>query len=135
MAKAFANVAESLRAAAMAVDAFSFAMPDNKGAATTAANGIAPDKVKKEKKEKKVRDPNAPKPPVGAYLLYSGNVREKVRMENPTLSSHEVAALIGKMWNDAGEKEKTASANRSYTSEKANSLALHFYIRSRQGSI
>jgi len=37
----------------------------------------------KEKKETKVKDPNAPKRPLGAYFLFSNDMRAKVKEENP----------------------------------------------------
>jgi membrane protein involved in colicin uptake len=35
-------------------------------------------KAPKEKKEKKAKDPNAPKRPMGAYFLFSNDMRAKV---------------------------------------------------------
>lgn len=44
----------------------------------------APAKGKKAPaKEKKVKDPNAPKKPLGAYFLFSNDMRAKVKEENP----------------------------------------------------
>ena len=40
------------------------------------------------------KDPNAPKRPMNAYMLYANSVREQVREENPDLSMGEVVSVL-----------------------------------------
>lgn len=60
----------------------------------------------KEKKAKKEKDPNAPKRPLGAYFLFSNDMRPKVKAENPDFKVTEVAKHIGELWAKASDKEK-----------------------------
>jgi len=75
-----------------------------------AAKEKAPAKSKKapakEKKEKAAKDPNAPKRPMGAYFLFSGDMRAKVKADNPDMKVTEIAKHIGELWKNISEKEK-----------------------------
>jgi len=73
-------------------------------------------KQKREYKLKKLirmsnrKDPNAPKRPAPAYILFT----KKFRLDNPKLSAIEVARAAGKAWNvlgDVEKKEYTDAAN------------------------
>jgi hypothetical protein len=55
---------------------------------------------------KKEKDPNAPKRPMGAYFLFSGDMRAKVKAENPDMKVTEIAKHIGELWAKASDKEK-----------------------------
>jgi hypothetical protein len=63
-------------------------------------------KAPKEKKAKKEKDPNAPKKPMGAYFLFSGDMRAKVKAAHPELKVTEISKHIGEMWAKASDKEK-----------------------------
>ncbi len=51
-------------------------------------------KKKKAKRAKKDKDPNAPKKPLNAYMLYGNSVRSQIREENPDLSMPEVVSFM-----------------------------------------
>eukprot|EP01156_Anaeramoeba_ignava_P010049 Anaeramoba_ignava/a478736_225.p1 GENE.a478736_225~~a478736_225.p1 ORF type:complete len:217 (+),score=101.37 a478736_225:47-697(+) len=61
---------------------------------------------KKGKKKKSKKDPNAPKGPQNAYMLYAAEVREAVMKENKGLKVGEISKIIGKMWKELPEKNK-----------------------------
>lgn len=44
--------------------------------------------------------------PLGAYFLFSNDVRGKVKADNPELKVTEIAKAIGEMWGKATDKEK-----------------------------
>lgn len=44
--------------------------------------------------------------PLGAYFLFSNDVRGKVKADNPDLKVTEIAKAIGEMWAKATDKEK-----------------------------
>jgi len=46
----------------------------------------------KKKVKRAKKDPNAPKKPMNAYMLYANSVRAKVREENPDMSMAEVVS-------------------------------------------
>lgn len=48
----------------------------------------------KKKAKRAKKDPNAPKKPLNAYMLYGNSVRSQIRDENPDLSMPEVVSLI-----------------------------------------
>jgi hypothetical protein len=89
------------------------------------ASKAAAKPAKKEKKEKKEKDPNAPKRPMGAYFLFSGDMRAKVKADNPDMKITEIAKTIGEMWAKASDKEKEKynkkadEAKKVYEKEKA----------------
>jgi hypothetical protein len=61
---------------------------------------------KKKPKPKKEHDPNAPKRPLNAYLLFCHDNREKVKSENPELKGKDIVHELGKMWKQTSEKIK-----------------------------
>lgn len=83
----------------------------------------APDGKKKRKNKKKEHDPNAPKRPPSAYLVFQNDVREKVRSENPDVKYSEVLTIIGEQWKALGEagqaayKEKAVEAMNNWKAE------------------
>jgi hypothetical protein len=48
----------------------------------------------KKKAKRAKKDPNAPKKPLNAYMLYGNSVRSQIREENPDLSMPEVVSLM-----------------------------------------
>lgn len=70
-------------------------------AMTTAAPASASAPVPaagKAKKEKKAKDPDAPKRPASAYILFSNAKRAEVVKANPAAKLPEVAKILGGMW-------------------------------------
>ncbi len=55
------------------------------------------------------KDPNAPRRPQTAYMMYTTDVRKDVRLENPDLSVSERAKIISRMWADLEESKKKVS--------------------------
>ena len=50
------------------------------------------------KKEKKVKDPNAPKKPLGSYMFFCADKRPDIRKAHPTWTLPEVAKALGEAW-------------------------------------
>lgn len=48
----------------------------------------------KKKAKRAKKDPNAPKKPMNAYMLYANSVRAQVREENPDMSMAEVVSAV-----------------------------------------
>eukprot|EP00986_Skeletonema_menzelii_P009863 scaffold4599_cov138-Skeletonema_menzelii.AAC.9 len=71
------------------------------------------------------KDPNAPKRPMNAYMLYANSVREQVREENPDLSMGEVTKEISQKYKSLDEDEmakwkgKADEAKEEYKKELA----------------
>jgi len=63
-------------------------------------------KLNKKKAEKFGKDPNMPKRPISAFMLYANTVRSQVRAANPSLSIGDTGKKIGEMWNSMPEDQK-----------------------------
>lgn len=65
-----------------------------------------------KKTKKKTKDPNAPKKPLTAFLLFSNEVRDEVKKSLPTGSTiGDVAKVIGERWKSVTDSEKTKYGN------------------------
>lgn len=62
---------------------------------------------KKKKRERKLKDPNAPKGPASAYILFQNDIRAAYKKEHPEMTNKELLRLIGDQWKglDEGKKE------------------------------
>lgn len=49
-------------------------------------------------KPRSEKDPNAPKRPLSAFFIFSGEQRSKIKAEFPDLSIGDVAKKLGKKW-------------------------------------
>ena len=57
-------------------------------------------------KTKRVRDPNEPRRPPSAYLLFTSKARADVTKSEPELKPAEVMSKLAEMWKDISESEK-----------------------------
>ncbi|KAG0246607.1 high mobility group box domain-containing protein [Mortierella sp. GBAus27b] len=71
-----------------------------------AKRGAAKNDDGKKKKRKTKKDPNAPKAPMSAYLLFCEEYREKVKSQNPDKSFGELGRILGEMWRSFDEDKK-----------------------------
>ncbi|KAH9448509.1 hypothetical protein MJO28_014959 [Puccinia striiformis f. sp. tritici] len=60
----------------------------------------------KKKRVKRERDPNAPKRPASAYILFQNAVRQEMRAANPTADYKELARQIGDRWKNLSDDAK-----------------------------
>lgn len=60
----------------------------------------------KKKRGKRERDPNAPKRPASAYILFQNAVRQEMRAANPTADYKELARQIGDRWKNLSDEAK-----------------------------
>merc|ERR1719233_1897233 len=66
---------------------------------SSAAGNAGPGRSKK----KKAKDPNAPKRPMSAYLLFVKKNRATIARENPAMRNTEVLVEVGRRWKDLDE--------------------------------
>lgn len=80
----------------------------------------------KTAKKKRKRDPDAPKPPVSAYIFFSKAVREEVKGGNPDFDQKQVLSRIGEMWSAMDDRQRAKYVNDAaqdkvrYENEKAD---------------
>ncbi|BGP58039.1 hypothetical protein JCM8202_001722 [Rhodotorula sphaerocarpa] len=71
------------------------------------------------------KDPNAPKRPLSAYMLFSQDKRAEVKEEQPDVSFGEIGKILGSKWKEATPDEKkpyedkAAAEKVRYEKEKA----------------
>lgn len=63
-------------------------------------------KKRKRVVEKKIKDPNAPKRPPSAYLLYQNEVRNTIKAQHPEMPYSEILGEISKGWSGLNEQQK-----------------------------
>ncbi|GFY24494.1 FACT complex subunit SSRP1 [Trichonephila clavipes] len=75
----------------------------------------------RKKRQKKEKDENKPKRSPSAFILFLGDMREKIKKENPGITIKEIPKRAGEMWKEATDKskweEKAAELKKEY--EKA----------------
>ncbi|GFQ67347.1 FACT complex subunit SSRP1 [Trichonephila clavata] len=75
----------------------------------------------RKKRQKKERDENKPKRSPSAFILFLGDMREKIKKENPGITIKEIPKRAGEMWKETTDKskweEKAAELKKEY--EKA----------------
>ncbi|XP_064388489.1 high mobility group protein 20A-like [Halichondria panicea] len=52
------------------------------------------------------KDPNAPRRPQTAYMMFTNDVRKDVRLDHPDTSVSDRAKIIGRMWADLEQTKK-----------------------------
>lgn len=65
-----------------------------------------PVKRRSEGKKQKNKDPDAPKRPMSAYMLWLNASREKIKSDNPGISIIELSKKAGELWKAMSPKEK-----------------------------
>jgi hypothetical protein len=61
---------------------------------------------KKEKKEKKVKDPDAPKRALSAWIYFTTAKRPEVKEQNPEKKTTELTTIMSEMWRDYTDEQK-----------------------------
>lgn len=78
-----------------------------------------------KKKKKKKKDPNAPKRNMSAFFLYSNEVRNRIKEDNPGIKFGDVAKIISKEFKALAGDERAkwdveaANDKERYLREKA----------------
>ncbi|CDR98858.1 related to NHP6B-nonhistone chromosomal protein [Sporisorium scitamineum] len=77
-------------------------------AGTAGASGKAAKKISKaqKRKEKRLRDPDAPKRPPSAYLLFQNEVRQEIRKKHPGMPYSEVLGKVSEAWKALTDEQR-----------------------------
>lgn len=58
----------------------------------------------RKRRSKKEKDENKPKRPPSAYFLFLGDMREKIKKDNPGISITDITRKAGEMWKEVSDK-------------------------------
>ena len=78
-------------------------------------------------KKKKVKDPNAPKRPMSAYLLFVKEMRGDITQENPALKNTEVLSELGRKWRNMDESSREPYVKEAKSKSEEYFLAMKKY--------
>ncbi|KAG0695778.1 hypothetical protein DFH29DRAFT_954035 [Suillus ampliporus] len=82
---------------------------------------------KKRKREKRIKDPNAPKGPASAYILFQNDIRSAYKKEHPDMSNKELLRLIGDQWKGLDEEKKDFYREQHGRAKKKHEVDLAAY--------
>jgi len=69
----------------------------------------------KRRREKAPKDPNAPKRPPSAYILFQNKIRESMRADNPDMPYRELVSKISEIWAALPNDEKQIYNDMAHT--------------------
>lgn len=58
------------------------------------------------RRRKRKKDPNSPKRPISAFLLFSSDMRERIRSENPHITQKQIVQQLGRLWKQLDPSDK-----------------------------
>ncbi|KZS92633.1 HMG-box [Sistotremastrum niveocremeum HHB9708] len=104
--------------------------------ASTEGDGGKRKRIKKEKKEK---DPDLPKRPPSAYLMFQNEVRAGFKTQFPGLAYHQVLGKISEAWSTMPDKEKErykdmVSVDKARYDEELNTYNTNKGIKAAEAS-
>ncbi|KAG1811220.1 uncharacterized protein BJ212DRAFT_1375704 [Suillus subaureus] len=82
---------------------------------------------RKRKREKRAKDPNAPKGPASAYILFQNDIRSAYKKEHPDMSNKELLRLIGDQWKTLSEDKKDFYRDQHGRAKKKHEVDLAAY--------
>jgi len=66
-------------------------------------------------KKRAIKDPNAPKRPMSAFLSFSHAKRAEVKEANPNLTNAEISRVLAQLWKDAAENDKKTHIDQEFS--------------------
>ncbi|KIK45291.1 hypothetical protein CY34DRAFT_801789 [Suillus luteus UH-Slu-Lm8-n1] len=82
---------------------------------------------RKRKREKRIKDPNAPKGPASAYILFQNDIRSAYKKEHPDMSNKELLRLIGDQWKALADDKKDFYRDQHGKAKKKHEVDLAAY--------
>ena len=77
----------------------------------TRASSQASVSGKRKQKQLLLRDVNAPKAPLSAYLQFLNKTREAIKSQNPGIGVHDITKILGTMWSEMPFDQKQVSVH------------------------
>ncbi|CAB4377217.1 unnamed protein product [Rhizophagus irregularis] len=132
---AYEQIAQALRYAAKACDEFQALIPRDVGI-IPGDLGVSSQSIGSQRKFKKpqIKDPNAPKRPNTAYILFSNEIRADTKAANPQANQKEIVTLIGQKWKALSREEKKVYEDRYFADKERYDEELRAY-RATHGQV
>merc|ERR1712223_398146 len=70
------------------------------------------------KSQKKIKEPNAPKAPLGAFFQFQHEERLNVKTENPSFSNPEISKELGRRWKEMEPEAKKVYQDKAVENKK-----------------
>lgn len=61
--------------------------------------------VGRRARKKRTRDPDAPKQPLSAYILFAQKTRADVKQSNPEMQPKDMMVELGRLWREETSEE------------------------------
>ncbi|CAG8542715.1 3536_t:CDS:2 [Diversispora eburnea] len=137
LVNAYEQIAQALRFAAKTCDEFQALIPRDVGIIPSDTNTSAPSSVghsSRKFKKPQNKDPNAPKRPNTAYILFSNEIRAETKVDNPHANQKEIVTLIGKKWKALSREQKKVYEDRYFADKERYDEELRLY-RATHGQV
>ncbi len=89
------------------------------------------DGKKKKKPTKQKKDPNAPKKPMSAYMLFSNHIRATVKDDNPDLKFGDIARAVSEKYKKFTDKDKAHWAVKAEEDKKRYKQEMAAYMKKK----
>jgi hypothetical protein len=109
LSTAFRQLSDALHSASVACKDLEYIIPQLAGSQTSTTNVAQPQSSTPQEKPKRVRDPNEPRRPPSAYLLFTSKARADLVKNNPDLKATEVMTKLAGLWSELTEDQKRVS--------------------------
>lgn len=86
---------------------------------------VASSKASRGKKAES--DPNKPKMPISTYILFSLDIREKIKSENPEMDNKQIMSESGARWKAITDEEKKPYMERVAAAKAQYAIDLEAY--------
>lgn len=82
-------------------------------------------------KKKSKKDPNRPKKPMTAFLLYAASRRSAIKENNPEMKVTDISKELGKEWREMAKKSKTTFIKKAGTLKNKYDKAKAKYLKEK----
>ncbi|CAG8749390.1 4426_t:CDS:2, partial [Acaulospora morrowiae] len=127
LVNAYEQIAQALRAAAKACDEFQALIPRDVGIVPSETHASSIGHQPRKFKKPQIKDPNAPKRPNTAYILFSNEIRAETKADNPHANQKEIVTLIGQKWKALSREQKKVYEDRYFADKERYDEELRAY--------
>jgi hypothetical protein len=106
LSSAFRQLSDALHLASVACKDLEYTIPLIANNAPPITSTPAPQPTPSAEKLKRKKDPNEPRRPPSAYLLFAGKARQELVASHPELKPPEIMTKLGSLWSELNETKR-----------------------------